>query len=47
MPLSYYFVDFYEEIRAKAPIVNSHYRQIVIDETLPPFFAFITILTRH
>jgi len=34
MPLSYYFVDFYEEIRAKAPIVYSHYRQIVIDETL-------------
>jgi len=34
MPLNDYFVDFYEEIRAKAPIFNSHYRQIVIDETL-------------
>ena len=34
MPLNYYFVDFYEEIRAKALIINSHYHQIVIDETL-------------
>jgi len=35
MPLNYYFfVDFYEEIRAKAPIVKSHNRQIVIEETL-------------